>query len=94
MAVSTATPASAGQRLLGFFGLGGGGGGGGGSPSREDELAEQLESRDAEAVALQVELANLKSALRSQEQQVALNHRLLTADRSGLPAPALPQPYG
>jgi len=58
-------------------GAGGGGGGGGGFGSasfgsdgvREAALSEQLESREAEAVALQVELANLKSALAAQERR-------------------------
>ena len=49
-----------------MLGFGGGGGGGGGE--REAELNEQLESKDSANLALQVQLANLKGALRSQEE--------------------------
>ena len=47
-----------------MLGFGGGGGGG----EREAELNEQLESKDSANLALQVQLANLKGALRSQEE--------------------------
>ena len=43
-------------------------GGGGGGGEREAELNEQLESKDSANLALQVQLANLKGALRSQEE--------------------------
>ena len=60
-AATTATPPAAPRTLLGFLGLSGGGG-------REAELSEQLESKESESLALQVQLANLKGALRSQEE--------------------------
>ena len=64
LAPTTSTPPS--RSLLGMLGFGGGGGGGGGE--REAELNEQLESKDSANLALQVQLANLKGALRSQEE--------------------------
>ena len=63
LAPTTSTPPS--RSLLGMLGFGGGGGGGG---EREAELNEQLESKDSANLALQVQLANLKGALRSQEE--------------------------
>ena len=51
-----------------MLGFGGGGGGGGDGGEREAELNEQLESKDSANLALQVQLANLKGALRSQEE--------------------------
>jgi len=62
LAPTTSTPPS--RSLLGMLGFGGGGGGG----EREAELNEQLESKDSANLALQVQLANLKGALRSQEE--------------------------
>jgi hypothetical protein len=64
-APTTSTPPS--RSLLGMLGFGGGGGGGDGG-EREAELNEQLESKDSANLALQVQLANLKGALRSQEE--------------------------
>ena len=63
LAPTTSTPPS--RSLLGMLGFGGGSGGGG---EREAELNEQLESKDSANLALQVQLANLKGALRSQEE--------------------------
>lgn len=63
LAPPTSTPP---RTLLGMLGLGGDSGGGGGG--REAELSEQLESKDSANLALQVQLANLKGALRSQEE--------------------------
>ena len=65
LAPATSTPPS--RSLLGMLGFGGGGGGGDGG-EREAELNEQLESKDSANLALQVQLANLKGALRSQEE--------------------------